>query len=95
MIGTIIKISLLRLWNKKSELWLLIAVPILFFSIFALIFSRGVAQTEKQITVSIVNDDSAPLTGALCVISSRDPSSNASQGSVRQRKIGLSKDCRE
>jgi ABC-2 type transport system permease protein len=32
-------------------------VPILFFSIFALIFSRGVSQAKKQIQISFISDD--------------------------------------
>ena len=57
MIGTVVKISLLRLWNTKSELALIFIVPVLFFSIFALIFSRGVGRKPGQIRVSIVCDD--------------------------------------
>ncbi len=57
MIGTVVKISLLRLWNTKSELALIFIVPVLFFSIFALIFSRGVGRKPGQIRVSIICDD--------------------------------------
>ncbi len=57
MIWTICKISILRLWNNKQELLLAFAVPVLFFTIFALIFSCGVGQSVSQVRVSFVNDD--------------------------------------
>ncbi len=57
MIGTVFRISLLRLWNNKHEVVLALAVPIMFFSIFALIFSRGVGETVRQVRVTFVDDD--------------------------------------
>lgn len=62
MISTVAKISVLRLWNNKQELVLIFVVPVAFFSIFALIFSRGVGRTVKQVSVSIINDDGDELT---------------------------------
>ncbi|MEM7476904.1 MAG: ABC transporter permease [Planctomycetota bacterium] len=62
MIWTVVKISLLRLWNTKSELLLIFLVPILFFSVFAMIFSRGVGRKPGKIRVSIINDDTSPRT---------------------------------
>jgi ABC-2 type transport system permease protein len=62
MILTVFQVSLLRLWNNKHELLLVFIVPVLFFSIFALIFSRGVGQTSKQVRVSVINDDDSQLT---------------------------------
>ncbi|MFK7736231.1 MAG: ABC transporter permease [Pirellulaceae bacterium] len=56
MIGTVIKVSVLRTWNSKQELLLIFAVPVLFFSIFALIFSRGVGMTVKTVRVTVIND---------------------------------------
>jgi len=60
MIWTICKISMLRLWNNKQELLLAFVVPVLFFSIFALIFSRGVGQTFSRVRVSFIDDDQSP-----------------------------------
>lgn len=57
MIWTVFKISVLRLWNNKLELVLTFAVPVMFFSIFALIFSRGVSDAISQVRVSFVDDD--------------------------------------
>ena len=61
MIATIFKIALLRLWNNKQELLLELIVPILFFSIFALIFGRGIGGASA-VNVTIVDDDMSPLT---------------------------------
>lgn len=57
MIGTVVRVSVLRLWNNKQELLLVFAVPVIFFSIFALIFSRGVGQSVSRVRVSFVDDD--------------------------------------
>ncbi len=57
MIFTVFKISLWRLWNNKQELVLALVVPVMFFSIFALIFSRGVGVSLSQVRVSFVDDD--------------------------------------
>lgn len=65
MISTVFKISVLRLCNNKQELLLVFVVPILFFSIFAMIFSRGVGSQVSQVNVSIVNDDNAAATQRL------------------------------
>ncbi|MCR9296634.1 MAG: ABC transporter permease, partial [bacterium] len=62
MIATVFKISLLRLWNSKQELLLVFIVPVLFFSIFAVIFSRGVGQMPKQVRLSVINDDPSAVT---------------------------------
>lgn len=62
MILTVAKISLLRLLNSKQELLLIFVVPVMFFSIFAMIFSRGVGSKVKQVPVSIINDDPTPGT---------------------------------
>lgn len=62
MIWTVFQISLLRLWNNKHEVLLTLLIPILFFSIFALIFSRGVGQNTSQISVSFIDDDRSELT---------------------------------
>ncbi len=60
MIWTVCQISVLRLWNNKQELLLAIVVPVLFFSIFALIFSRGMGQSMTQVRVSFIDDDQTP-----------------------------------
>ena len=62
MISTVFYIALMRLWNNKQELLLAIVVPIMFFSIFAMIFGRGVATGTAVIRFAIVDDDDSPLT---------------------------------
>ncbi len=57
MIWTVCKISILRLWNNKQELALAFVVPMIFFSIFALVFSRGVGQSVSQVRVAFIDDD--------------------------------------
>ena len=57
MIWTVCRISILRLWNNKQELALAFIVPMIFFSIFALVFSRGVGQTVSQVRVAFIDDD--------------------------------------
>ena len=60
MIWTVCEISILRLWNNKQELALAFVLPILFFSIFALVFTRGVGQSISQVRVAIIDDDRSP-----------------------------------
>ncbi len=62
MIRTVFHIAVLRLWNNKQELLLALVVPVLFFSIFALIFDRGVATESPAIKIAIIDDDHSPLT---------------------------------
>ncbi len=65
MIATVFKISLWRLWNNKQELGLALIVPILFFSIFAWIFNRGIGASLTQVRVSFVDDDRTEESRAL------------------------------
>ncbi|MFN3192566.1 MAG: ABC transporter permease [Aureliella sp.] len=62
MISTVVKVSVLRTWNSKQELLLIFVVPVLFFSIFALIFSRGVGMSVKEVRVSVIDDEGSRLT---------------------------------
>ncbi len=60
MIWTVCEISILRLWNNKQELALAFVLPMLFFSIFALVFSRGVGQSVSQVRVAFIDDERSP-----------------------------------
>jgi ABC-2 type transport system permease protein len=73
MIGTVCKISMLRLWNNKHELLLAFVVPVLFFSIFALIFSRGVGQSLSRVRVSFIDDDRSPESRSLIYEACKHP----------------------
>lgn len=56
MIITIVKISLLRLWHNKSELLLTFVVPVVFFSIFAMIFgSRERSGSTSRVKVVLAD----------------------------------------
>jgi ABC-2 type transport system permease protein len=48
MMLTILRIQYLRLRNNPLELLLVFVMPVLFFSIFAMIFSRGIASGTEQ-----------------------------------------------
>lgn len=61
MIGTVFWISVRRLLNNSQELVLVLVVPIMFFSIFALIFSRGVGGSQSPLSIAVVDDDQSPL----------------------------------
>lgn len=73
MIGTVCYISMMRLWNNRQELVLAFIVPVLFFSIFALIFSRGVGQTVSRVRVSFVDDDRTPESLAIIQAACQHP----------------------
>ncbi len=62
---TIFKIGLLRLWNNKQELVLALVVPILFFSIFAVIFGHGIGTGTSAIKVALVDDDFSATTNQM------------------------------
>ena len=61
MIGTVLRISLLRLWNNKQEIALIFVVPIIFFSIFAMIFTRGIGGSDNQLKLGVVDEDQSQL----------------------------------
>ena len=58
MIITVLRISLLRLRNNPLEILLMFVVPIIFFSIFALIFGRGIGSGKTSpVKIVFVNED--------------------------------------
>ncbi len=57
MIWVVCRISIQRLFNNKQELLVTFLVPLMFFSIFALIFSRGVGEPVTSVRVAMVDDD--------------------------------------
>ena len=63
MIWTIVKLNAHRLIHNRSELMLMFVVPIAFFSVFALIFGRGVntksSSKIKVIAVDEINNDAS------------------------------------
>ncbi len=58
MIMTIVRIGILRLRNNPLEVALMFIVPIIFFSIFAMIFGRGIGSGKASpIKIVFVNQD--------------------------------------
>jgi ABC-2 type transport system permease protein len=63
---TIFRIMLLRLWNNPLELVLIFVVPVGFFSLFAMIFSHGIATSEnKRVRVGIIDPGQSELASQL------------------------------
>jgi ABC-2 type transport system permease protein len=59
---TILRIMLLRLWNSPLELVLIFIVPVVFFSVFATIFSHGIANSENmKVRIGIVDPNETEL----------------------------------
>jgi len=66
MIRTILRILVLRLWNNPLELILVFVMPVIFFSIFAAIFSNGIATgTDQKLRVGWIAAHSSPLADEL------------------------------
>ena len=57
MIWTVFRVGLLRLKNNPMELVLMFVVPIIFFSIFALIFGSGIGSNMSAVKVVFVDED--------------------------------------
>lgn len=66
MMLTILRIQYLRLRNNPLELLLVFVMPVLFFSIFAMIFSRGIAAgTEQPVRLGLAVPDRTTAAAAL------------------------------
>ncbi|RLT09467.1 MAG: ABC transporter permease [Planctomycetota bacterium] len=62
MILTILRIMYLRLRNNPLELLLVFVMPVIFFSIFAAIFSNGIATgSDKQLRMAVVCAEQTPV----------------------------------
>ena len=59
MIWTVFATNVRRLWHNRIELLLMLVVPVIFFSIFALIFGRGVGGTPRVKVVLVDEADTA------------------------------------
>ncbi|MBS0263526.1 MAG: ABC transporter permease [Planctomycetes bacterium] len=57
MIGVVLRTSLLRLWHNRLDLTLAFVVPIIFFSIFALIFGGHVGRNLMTVKLAVVDQD--------------------------------------
>ncbi len=62
VITQVIKIGWLRLWHGRFELLLVFVVPLVFFTIFALIFDKQLGSGKtKQIDAAVVDLDQSPV----------------------------------
>jgi ABC-2 type transport system permease protein len=60
MIATVLRISLLRLLHNRPELVLTFVVPVLFFSVFALIFGHRDAGGSARLRIAFVDEPQTP-----------------------------------
>jgi ABC-2 type transport system permease protein len=66
MTWTILRVQLLKLWNSRPQLLLTFGVPIVFFSIFALIFGQGLkGSKQERLRVAVVDEDDSRLSRKL------------------------------
>ena len=101
MILTFLRIMLLRLRNNPLELLLVFVMPVLFFSIFAMIFSQGIASgTEKPVRLVLVIPDETVAarelresleqnTSLVCSTLSEETDEQQSGVTLEQRIAGL------
>ena len=62
MIGTVVRVGLLRMWHGRTEILLTFVVPIAFFTIFAFIFDEQIGLGKSpRVNVAIVDEDSTEL----------------------------------
>ena len=66
MIGTVVRVGLLRMWHGRVDLLLNFAVPIAFFTIFAFIFGGQVGLGKSpRVNVALVDEDGTDLSRKL------------------------------
>ncbi|HUP80153.1 MAG TPA: ABC transporter permease [Pirellula sp.] len=84
MIWTIIQTSWRRLRNNRSELFLTFIVPMVFFSIFALIFgSRDASSSTPKIKVAISNEWPSELSNRTITLLQEQKSLRIAEGSSK------------
>ena len=66
MIGTVVRVGLLRMWHGRTEILLTFVVPIAFFTIFAFIFDEqiGLGKSPK-VDLALVDEDGTDLSHGL------------------------------
>lgn len=72
MVWTVFTTHVRRLLHNRVELLLTFVVPVVFFSVFALIFARGVGMTPR-VRVAIVDEAATPVSGALSEAFAENP----------------------
>ena len=85
MIGTIFRIGYLNLKNGDSEIVLTLTVPLVFLSIFALIFDNGIGGGNTgKVKVVLVNEDDSAASVDLISSLGGDPALRIIKGEKRQ-----------
>ena len=86
MIWTVIQTSWRRLRNNRSELFLTFIVPMVFFSIFALIFgSRDASSSTPKIKVAISNEWPSELSNRTVALLQEQRSLRISEGASKSK----------
>ncbi len=65
MIGTVLRISLINLRRDRVAQAMTFLLPILFFSVFALVFGRSSGSTTPRVRVAVVDEDHSELSRRL------------------------------
>jgi len=62
MIGTVVRVGLLRMWHGRTEILLTFVVPIAFFTIFAFIFDEQIGSGKSpRVNLALVDEDDTEL----------------------------------
>ncbi len=62
MIGTVVRVGLLRMWHGRTEILLTFVVPVAFFTIFAFIFDSQIGLGRSpRVDLAIVDEDATEL----------------------------------
>ncbi|QDU91630.1 ABC-2 family transporter protein [Pirellulimonas nuda] len=73
MIAQVMRIGFQRLWHGRLEMLLVFIVPVVFFSIFALIFDRREEVGSGEVATALVDLDQTPLSRAVFARLASDP----------------------
>ncbi len=66
MIGTVVRIGLLRMWHGRTEILLTFVVPIVFFTVFAFIFDEQIGLGKSpRVNLAMVDEDGTKLSREL------------------------------
>ncbi|MEE4270361.1 MAG: ABC transporter permease [Thermoanaerobaculales bacterium] len=66
MIGTVVRVGLLRMWHGRTEILLTFVVPIVFFTIFAFIFDEQIGLGKSpRVDLAVVDADRTELSREL------------------------------
>ncbi|RLS78161.1 MAG: ABC transporter permease, partial [Planctomycetota bacterium] len=87
---TIFRIMLLRLWNNPLELVLIFVVPVAFFSLFAMIFSHGIATSEnKRVRVGIIDPGQSELASQLVEVFEKNKAIDCQRPTKRNEETSI------